>query len=213
VLLFGLDIRLRIALIVVCCEHGNAFSCLNISTFYRISVSQGLRSIIILYCYIRWRLVEHIPRLGRAHTHIHSSHWLIMMGWDWRLRTAAITGLLFIPRVNVRGEPWLWWWWWCRLGITPDLSTRARWQSYQQRHLERVGGMDEGMRMLRIQYLWYVNESFTCRKILRHGTSGFIPIRRKVCCGFLSPLKIHSLCRVWIRDPWVQWQAYKPLHH
>jgi hypothetical protein len=36
-----------------------------------------------------------------------------------------------------------------------------------------VGGIDEGMRIVRIQYLWYVNVSFTCRKILRHGTSGF----------------------------------------
>jgi hypothetical protein len=77
---------------------------------------------------------------------------------------------LFILRVNVSGEPW---WWWCQLGITPDSSTRARWQSYQQRHLQRAGGMDEGMRILRIQYLWYVNGSFTCSKILRHGTSGF----------------------------------------
>jgi hypothetical protein len=61
-------------------------------------------------------------------------------GWDWRLRTAAIAGLLFIPRVNVSEKPL--WWWWCRLGITPVLSTRARWQSNQQRHLERVWGMD-----------------------------------------------------------------------
>jgi hypothetical protein len=60
-----------------------------------------------------------------------------------------------------------------RLGITPDLSTRARWQSYQQRHLEGVGGMDEGVRILRIQYLWYVSGSFTCRQILRHRSSGF----------------------------------------
>jgi hypothetical protein len=59
-----------------------------------------------------------------------------MMGWDWHLRTAAITDLLFIPRINVSGEQW--WWWWCRPGITPDFSTRARWQFYQQRHLERV---------------------------------------------------------------------------
>jgi hypothetical protein len=88
------------------------------------------------------------------------------MGWDWRLRTAAITGLLFILRVNVNGEPW---WWWCPLGITPDLFTRARWQSCQQRHLERV----EGMGILHIYYLWYVNVSFTRRKILRHGTFGF----------------------------------------
>jgi hypothetical protein len=93
-----------------------------------------------------------------------------MMGWDSNLRTEAIIGLLFIPRVNVSGEPW---WWLCRLGITPDLSTRARWQSYQQRHLERIGGMDEGMRILHIQYIWYIHRSFTCHKILQHGTSGF----------------------------------------
>jgi hypothetical protein len=93
-----------------------------------------------------------------------------MMWWDWRLRTSDVTGLLFIPQVNVSAEPW---WWWCQLGMTLDLSTRACWQSYQQRHLERVGGMDEWMRILRIQYLWYVNGSFTCHKILRHGTSGF----------------------------------------
>jgi hypothetical protein len=58
-------------------------------------------------------------------------------------------------------------------GITPDSSTRADWQSYQQRHLEQIGGMDEGMRILHIHYLLYVNRSFTCHKILRHGTSGF----------------------------------------
>jgi hypothetical protein len=96
--------------------------------------------------------------------------WLLMMGWDWRLRTAVITGLLFIPRVNVSGEPW---WWWGRLGIPPDSSTRALWHFYEQKHLQRVGGMDGGMRILRIQYLWYVNGSFACRKILRHRPSGF----------------------------------------
>jgi hypothetical protein len=33
--------------------------------------------------------------------------------------------------------------------------------------------MDEGMGILRTQYILYINGSFTCRKILRHGTSGF----------------------------------------
>jgi hypothetical protein len=127
------------------------------------------------------------------------------VGWDWRLRTAAITGLLFTPGWMWALEPW---WRWCRLGITPYSSTRALWKSYQQRHLER-GGMDEGMRISRIQYLWYVNGSFTCRKILRHGTFPlYFPSERKVCCGFLSPLKIHRLGRVWTRDPWVQWQEH-----
>jgi hypothetical protein len=99
------------------------------------------------------------------------------------------TDLLFIPRVNVSGQPWWWWWWWwCRLGITSDLSTRTRWQSYQQRHLERVGEKDEGMRIFRIQYLWYVNGSFTCREILRHGTSGFTshPSEERCAADFIA---------------------------
>jgi hypothetical protein len=78
------------------------------------------------------------------------------------------------PVVNVSGEPWWWWWWW--LGITPDLSTRACWQSYQQRHLEQVGRMNEWRNENFVYsvslYLWHVTRSFTCRKILRLETSG-----------------------------------------
>jgi hypothetical protein len=40
------------------------------------------------------------------------------------------------------------------------------------------------------------------------GPPALIPIRRKVCCGLLSPLEIHRLGRDWTRDPLVQWQAY-----
>jgi hypothetical protein len=105
------------------------------------------------------------------------------------LRTAPITGLLFIPRVNVSEDPW---WWWRRLEITPDLSTGARWQSYQQRHLGRVREMDEGVRILRIHYLWYVNGSLTCRKILRHGTSGFTSHSKENVLRILIALK--NLC-------------------
>jgi hypothetical protein len=127
------------------------------------------------------------------------------VGWDSPLRTATITGLLFIPRVNVMWEPW--WWWWCRLGTTPDSSTRALCQSYQQRHLERVGGMDEGMRISRIHYLWYVNGYFTCRKILRPGTSGFTSHAKEGVLQILSPLNFHRHGQVWTREPWVQWQT------
>jgi hypothetical protein len=31
-----------------------------------------------------------------------------------------------------------------------------------------------------------------CRKILRHGANGSSSLRRKTCCGFLWPIKIHS---------------------
>jgi hypothetical protein len=65
------------------------------------------------------------------------------------------------------------WWRWCWLWITPDSSTSALWQFYQQRQLEQVGGMDEGVRILPILYLRYLKGSLTCRKILRHRTSGF----------------------------------------
>jgi hypothetical protein len=73
------------------------------------------------------------------------------------------------------GWMWVWepWCWWFRLGITPDSSARALRQSYQQRHLERVGGMDEGTRISRIQYPWYANGYLTRRIILGYGTSGF----------------------------------------
>jgi hypothetical protein len=33
--------------------------------------------------------------------------------------------------------------------------------------------MEEGVRILPINYLRYLKGSLTCRKILRHGTSGF----------------------------------------
>jgi hypothetical protein len=35
-------------------------------------------------------------------------------------------------------------------GVTPDSSTIALLQAYQQRHLGQVGGMDEGVRILLI---------------------------------------------------------------
>jgi hypothetical protein len=49
---------------------------------------------------------------------------LVMVWWNWRLRTAASTGLLFIS-----GWFAMWtmvWWYWLRL--TPNVSTRALWQ-------------------------------------------------------------------------------------
>jgi hypothetical protein len=46
-----------------------------------------------------------------------------MMEWDWRLRTAASTGLSFIPGWLMRAMVW-----WCRLGLTSNLATRVLWQ-------------------------------------------------------------------------------------
>jgi hypothetical protein len=62
------------------------------------------------------------------------------------------------------------------------------WLVYQ-RQMERVGGMDEDIRILRIQYLWCVNGSFTCRNILRHGTSGFTSYRKECVLRIFIALK------------------------
>jgi hypothetical protein len=68
-----------------------------------------------------------------------------------------------------------------RHGLTPDLTTR--WAT----------GNDNFV----CSSLWDFKSYFTCRKILRHGTFRlYFPSERKVCCGFLSPLKIHRLGRV-----------------
>jgi hypothetical protein len=134
-----------------------------------------------------------------------SPPWLIMVGWEC-LGTAATNG----PIVHPPGDMWAWR---AMVVVIPAgdnswLSTRALWQSYQQRHLEQGGGMDERVRFCFISKMKYLKGSFTSREILRQGTSGLLPIRRKVCCGFLSPLKIHGHGPDWTRDPCVQWQAH-----
>jgi hypothetical protein len=92
--------------------------------------------------------------------------------------------------------------------IPAGRTVRALWPSYQQIHLERVGRMEEGTRILRIQYLWYVKGSFTCRKILWHGTSGFTSHPKEGVLRVFSPLKAHRFGRVWTRDTLVQWKAH-----
>jgi hypothetical protein len=75
-----------------------------------------------------------------------------------------------------------------RLGLTPDLTTRDLWRS--RRWARETGNFV-------YPSLWDFKSSFTCCKILRHGTSPlYFPSERKVCCGFVSPLKIHRLGRV-----------------
>jgi hypothetical protein len=57
----------------------------------------------------------------------------------------------------------------------------------------------------------YLQVIFTCRKILQHGASDFTFLAREGVN--LSPLKIHRLGRIWIHEPWIQWQALYPLQH
>jgi hypothetical protein len=77
-----------------------------------------------------------------------------------------------------------------RLGLTPDLTTRDLWRS---RRWARERGNEKFCLFVPVG----LQAFFTCRKILRHGTFPlYFPSERKVCCGFLSPLKIHRLGRV-----------------
>jgi hypothetical protein len=86
-------------------------------------------------------------------------------------------------------------------GKTPDSSITALLKSYQQRHLDRVGGMEEGVRISRIQYLWYVNGSITSRKILRHETSGVTSHPKKgvlrifIASAGFEPATLGSSCK------------------
>jgi hypothetical protein len=110
------------------------------------------------------------------------------------------------PIVHPPGDIWVWRTWWndnVDKGKTTDSTTSDIWQQ-----AEGMGERDENLALHNISVhtcKWY----FTCCKILWHGASGFIPLQRKACCGFLSPLKIHRLGRVWTREPWVQWQTHQ----
>jgi hypothetical protein len=69
---------------------------------------------------------------------------------------------------------------WYRLGLTPNLSTRAVWQTPVpsggpvNRDISGASRrMDEGNGKLVYPSPWDVKRSLTCRKVLRHETSGF----------------------------------------
>jgi hypothetical protein len=98
------------------------------------------------------------------------------VGWDWRLRTAASTGLLFIPG-------WLWcgpWYDGIDWGLTPNLLPE-RSGSHQyclavlsaETSLKRLREWTKEMRIQSIRPRGSSSDLLTCRKILWHGTSVF----------------------------------------
>jgi hypothetical protein len=96
----------------------------------------------------------------------------------------------------------------CSLEVSDNPTSRNMWQQARG-----MGKMNENLALRRIYVhtcKWFI---FTCHKILRRVADGFTSLRKKACSGFLSPIKIYRLFRVWTREPWVQWQACLPLHH
>jgi hypothetical protein len=133
------------------------------------------------------------------------------MGWDYVSELRPLTGPLFIlqdTHVSMENHGGM------KMSIqkTPDSSTRALWQSYQQSHLvaNRRNWRQEWEFGFVKYFCSYLQVIFTCHKILQHGASGFTSPPKKMCCGFL--LKIHNLSQVWSHEPWVQWQAHYQLH-
>jgi hypothetical protein len=139
-------------------------------------------------------------------------------GWYWLGLTPSLsTGVLWQPPV-LSGGP-----------VSRDISVAAPSTgcfpasrdisgSYQYslvfchlRHLWSEWEVGESNENLVYSSPWNFKRSFTCRKILLPGTSGFLallPIWRKVCCGFLSPLEIHRLGQARTHNLRVQWQAH-----
>jgi hypothetical protein len=127
------------------------------------------------------------------------------------LRTAATTR----PIVHPPGDVWTW----TAMVMTMSAGENS-WLVYQssltilpaETHGSGYSSNGRKSENFAYYYLRYVSRSVTCRKILTTWDLR-LPLQRKVCCGFVSFLKIHRLVRVWTCDPWAQWQAQLPLHH
>jgi hypothetical protein len=117
------------------------------------------------------------------------------MGWDYVSELQPPTP----PIVHTPGDMWAWRSmveWYCQVKI-PDSSTRALWQSYKQLPSSKAGGSGEGNKFYLTNFA-----SFIVRRVLLHavksygmGPPALLPLRKKECCRFLSPLKIHRLRR------------------
>jgi hypothetical protein len=107
---------------------------------------------------------------------------------------------LFIPHVIYMsmGEPW-----WDDDAGRGKLLTHL-WQFYQQNNLgaSRRNGRKEWQFYLASISFTLTSNFFTCRKTYDMGPLALLPIQSKVCCQFLSPLKVYRLGQVCTRNPW-----------
>jgi hypothetical protein len=124
--------------------------------------------------------------------------WSRRWEWDYVSELRPPTGLLFISQViHEHGEPW-------RDDDAGWGKLLIIWQSYWNKAEE----WKKAVRILPCKHFVHIYKWFLhAVKSYDTGPPALLPIRRNVCCVFLSQLKIQRLGRVWTRDPWVQWQA------
>jgi hypothetical protein len=74
-------------------------------------------------------------------------------------------------------------------------------------------GEKHGRSILLTKHLFHACKVFLHAVYLRHGTDCFTSPPKEGVLRILSPLKSIVIGRVLTREPWVQWQARKPLDH
>jgi hypothetical protein len=117
---------------------------------------------------------------------------VMTMGWDCVSELRTPTGPLFIPQeIYEHGEPQ---WNGVERVKTPDLSTRALYQSYQQSFGSKQKQRAKGMMNLSLLSIFIstCNWFFTCRKTLQHGASGFTSPHMEGVLQIFIVLKIPS---------------------
>jgi hypothetical protein len=135
--------------------------------------------------------------------------WVLMMmmiiiimsvGWDYVSELRPPKGLFFIPRmIYEQREPrWndankenSWFFHHSSLAVVPSHPIACR-----------SDGRQEWEFGLAKYFYSHLQMIVSCRKNLSTWDFDFISFRW-IYCGFLSPLKIHRLCRVWTLDTWV----------
>jgi hypothetical protein len=109
-----------------------------------------------------------------------------------RLWTADTNG----PIIHLPGNIWAWKLWWNntdrgKILIGPSDFSGNHISSHPVAKRERLAKEMTNLALWNI-FFHALKGSLTCRKISRHGADGFTSLRRKMCCGFSSPLKIHG---------------------
>jgi hypothetical protein len=101
--------------------------------------------------------------------------------------------LLFIPKViHEHGEPW---WNDDDNKGTHDSCTRNLWQSYQQSSGSKQKEWEK-VKPCKVFLFILASDILHAIKAYNMGPPALLLLQRKVCCGFLSPLKIHRLGQI-----------------